>query len=116
MLYTCFLRTMSAGRGMAKELYIAELFEQYKDLLTPHRKTLVYEYYILDLSLGEIAERAGVTRQSVNDGLQKAKEQLIGLENALHLAKKAAAINAFGEKLKKKDGALYAEFSEIFKD
>ena len=45
--------------------------------------------------------------------LQKAKEQLIGLENALHLAKKAAAINAFGEKLKEKDGALYAEDTEL---
>lgn len=37
---------------MAKELYFAELFEQYEKLLNPHRRKIAYEYYILDLSLG----------------------------------------------------------------
>lgn len=118
MLYTLFFEKArdAAGGEMSKELYVAELFEQYKDLLNPHRKKLVYEYYILDLSLGEIAEGNAVTRQSVNDGLKKAKQQLCELENALHLAERSAALRAFGEKLKDKDGALYAEFSEIIKD
>ena len=101
---------------MAKELYYAELFEQYEKLLNPNRRKIAYEYYILDLSLGEIAESNGISRQGVNDALRKAKEQLIGLEDALHLAKKTAALAAFGERLKGESQVLYEEFLRTIKD
>ncbi|PWM73817.1 MAG: hypothetical protein DBX59_04345 [Bacillota bacterium] len=101
---------------MTKELYFAELYEQYKNLLNPHRRKLVYEYYILDLSLGEIAEGNESTRQSVNDGLKKARAQLSELESALHMAEKFARLGAFGEKLKRENPSLYEEFSALLKD
>ena len=101
---------------MAKELYFAELFEQYEKLLNPHRRKIAYEYYILDLSLGEIAEGNGVSRQSVNDALRKTKEQLSELENALHLAKREASLAEFGERLKAENERLYREFIRILKD
>lgn len=101
---------------MAKELVYAELFEQYKDLLTPHKRKLFYEYYLLDLSLGEIAEMNGISRQSVNDGIKKAKEQLSAFEAALHAAEKYGKLVKFGEKLRMKDAGLYEDFSDIIKD
>ena len=65
MLYTLRI-LMAEGEPMAKDLYFAELYEQYKNLLNPHRRQLVYEYYILDLSLGEIAEN-GVYRIPIGE-------------------------------------------------
>ncbi len=101
---------------MIKELYFAELYEQYKNLLSPQKRKIVYEYYILDLSLGEIAEGNAVTRQSVNDALKKARAQLLELENALHAAEKYEALGAFAEKLKKECPSLYGEFATLLKD
>ncbi len=115
MLYTLRI-LMAEGEPMAKDLYFAELYEQYKNLLNPHRRQLVYEYYILDLSLGEIAENGGSTRQSVNDGLKKARAQLLELESALHAAEKYARLSAFGEKLKEENSPFYEEFSQLLKD
>ena len=64
----------------------------------------------------EIGEMNGISRQGVNDALRKAKEQLIGLEDALHLAKKTAALAAFGERLKGENQVLYEEFLRTIKD
>ncbi|MBQ7164325.1 MAG: hypothetical protein IJR61_03240, partial [Clostridia bacterium] len=59
---------------MDKELRLIGLFGLYKNMLTENQKDLFNLYYECDLSLGEIAEIKGVSRQSVNDGLRKAKE------------------------------------------
>ena len=49
-------------------------------------------HYIFDLSLSEIAEEKGVTRQNVSDAIKNAKEKLIGFENALKIKEKEDAI------------------------
>ena len=48
---------------------------------------LVY-YYDEDLSLSEIAENEGITRQGVRDAIKRAENQLFEMESRLGLAKK----------------------------
>ena len=49
------------------------LFDYYGELLTEKQKTCFDLYYNQDLSLSEIAEEAGVTRQGVHDTLARAE-------------------------------------------
>ena len=73
---------------MEKDLGLIELFELYKDLLTERQRELFSCYYLYDLSLGEIAEPEGKTRQNVYESLKKVKEKLNGYEKTLKLAQK----------------------------
>ena len=72
-----------------KNLEISVLSEIYSELL-PEKQRLALEYYYDDdLSLSEIAEHVGISRQGVRDQIKHAEAQLIELENALHLYEKA---------------------------
>ena len=46
-------------------------------------------YYFSDLSLGEISEETGITRQAAFNCIKKCEERLTELEKALGLLKKA---------------------------
>lgn len=48
---------------MAKNLEISLLFDFYGDMLTEKQRDVVELYYNDDLSLSEIAENEGITRQ-----------------------------------------------------
>lgn len=64
------------------------LFDFYGELLTEHQK-LIYEDYVLnDLSLGEIAQTYGISRQGVHDLIKRCDKALIGYEEKLHLLEK----------------------------
>ena len=72
-----------------KNLEISVLSEIYSGLL-PEKQRLALEYYYDDdLSLSEIAEHAGISRQGVRDQIKHAESLLIELENALHLYEKS---------------------------
>lgn len=72
---------------MKKDLAISELNDIYGTLLTPHQYEIVKNYYDYDLSLAEIAEEAGVSRQAVRDVLVKASDQLRAYEARLGIFK-----------------------------
>ena len=52
-----------------KNLKYLQLFDAYGPLLTEHQRELCELYYMCDLSLTEIAEQKGVSKQSVSDTL-----------------------------------------------
>ena len=56
------------------------LFDYYGDLLTEKQKTCFDLHYNQDLSLGEIAEAAGISRQGVHDSLARAEAALLAME------------------------------------
>ena len=56
------------------------LFDYYGDLLTEKQKTCFDLHYNQDLSLGEIAEEAGISRQGVHDSLARAEAALLAME------------------------------------
>ena len=59
------------------------LFDYYGDLLTEKQKTCFDLWCNQDLSLSEIAEQAGITRQGVHDTLARAETSLRGFESRL---------------------------------
>ena len=77
---------------MEKDLEYIELFEIYKDLLTDKQRELFSSHYLYDLSLSEIAEQEGGSRQSVYDAVKKVKKKLSEYEKALKLIEKNKAL------------------------
>lgn len=70
---------------MAKNLDIAVLLDFYGDMLTDKQRTFLEYYYNEDLSLSEIAENEGITRQGVRDSIKRAEGQLYDMEERLGL-------------------------------
>ncbi len=68
---------------MKDDLHFLRLWDLYSPLLTPTQREITDLYFNYDLSLGEIAEQKGVSRQSVSDCLQKCRKQLEGYEEKL---------------------------------
>ena len=88
---------------MNKILEQALLYDFYGELLTTHQKE-VYEQFILDdLSLSEIAESAGISRQGVHDLIRRCQRALEGYEARLHLVERFLSIK---EKVSQIDGIL----------
>jgi len=77
------------------------LLDVYGKLLTEKQRDLVDFYYNEDLSLGEIAENLGISRQGVRDGLIHAEEALREYEDALGLMKKMAEVRTNCETIRK---------------
>lgn len=71
-----------------KDLEIGLLLDFYGELLSDSRREAAELYYNEDLSLAEIAEGVGITRQGVRDSITKAKAQLTEYEKKLGLAAK----------------------------
>ena len=67
-----------------KDLKYLQLFDAYGPLLTEHQRELCELYYMCDLSLTEIAEQKGVSKQSVSDTLAKSRALLDAYEEKLH--------------------------------
>ncbi len=64
------------------------LFDFYGDILTEKQKELFDLYYNEDLSLAEIAEHVGISRQGVRDGIIRAEAIITDFEKKLGLAAK----------------------------
>ena len=69
-----------------KNMNISFLLDFYGDVLDEKPRTLLDLYYNEDLSLAEIAESEGMTRQGVRHVVKKAEQELLFLENKLGLA------------------------------
>ncbi len=69
------------------DLRFMRLWDLYSPLLTQTQKEITDLYFNYDLSLGEIAEQKGVSRQSVSDCLKKCRKQLEGFEEKLGFQK-----------------------------
>lgn len=98
---------------MEKDLGLIELFELYKDLLTERQQELFSCYYLYDLSLSEISEPEGKTRQNVYESLKKVKEKLNGYEKALKLRERNLELKEVADKLSCTDVELSKKILEI---
>lgn len=73
---------------MAKDMNISLLFDFYGEILTEKQQDVIDYYYNDDLSLAEISEHLGITRQGVRDSIKRAEATLIEMEEKLGLAKR----------------------------
>ena len=75
-----------------KDLKKAYLLDVYGDVLTNRKKEVLDMYYNEDLSLAEIAEQIGISRQGVRDMIKKGEDELEFLEEKLGLANKLSKL------------------------
>lgn len=85
---------------MAKDLHFTLLLDVYGPLLTEKQRETLDFYYNEDLSLGEISEETGITRQGVMNCIKKCEQRLLELEESLGLVERFTQLKADTEKLK----------------
>lgn len=102
---------------MAKDLNISRLCDTYGMLLTEHMRDMIRNYYDYDLSLAEIAENSGVTRQAVLAGIRQAENKLKEYESVIGAVsrtdKLVNELRAVYEQLKSSPEAASSRLTEI---
>ena len=83
---------------MKDDVRFLQLWDLYSPLLTETQREITDLYINYDLSLGEIAEQKGVSRQSVSDCLNKCKKQLERYDERLGFLKMLGDLQAELEK------------------
>ena len=76
------------GNVMEKIVRQGMLLDLYGELLTDHQRAVYSDLVNDDLSLSEIAELHGITRQGVHDLIKRCDKILEGYEDKLHLLEK----------------------------
>lgn len=77
-----------------KDMRLVLLLDMYGELLGDHRRELIEMYYCEDLSLAEIAENSGISRQGVRESIKKSESELRMFEEKLHLVEKFESIRS----------------------
>lgn len=77
-----------------KRNYTIELYDIYGSLLTEKQRSYFEDYYFMDLSISEMAENYGISRNGVFDQIKRAVSTLEDYENHLNLHKKFKKIDS----------------------
>ena len=101
-----------------ERIRLSLLCDIYGSLLSEKQRNALDLYCNEDLSLSEIAENTGISRQGVRDQLTHAETQLTFYEDALGLLAKNTAVSALltdisGMECVKNDAALSGKLAEI---
>ncbi len=100
------------------------LYDFYGEMLTPHQKA-VYEAALFDdLSLAEIAQEQGISRQGVHDLIKRCNKILDGYEAKLHLVERFHKARKLAEALNERiiqcetayDADLMKEIGQISRE
>ncbi|MDE7477591.1 MAG: YlxM family DNA-binding protein [Lachnospiraceae bacterium] len=86
---------LAAGKaviGLEKLEYKGMLYDFYGELLTQHQKKIYEDAIFNDLSLSEIADEQGISRQGVHDLIKRCDKILADYEKKLHLVEKFSRI------------------------
>ena len=94
---------------MAKNLDMILLLDFYGDMLTEKQRDFISFYYNDDLSLAEIAENVGITRQGVRDAIKRAESQLIEMEERVGFVSRFETIKSGLSKISEKAGRINEE-------
>ncbi len=79
---------------MSKRLSVGNLLDVYGAFLSEKQRTLTGFYYNDDLSLAEIAENEGITRQAVSELIRRSEAQLFEWEKQCGYCEKISALKA----------------------
>lgn len=86
------------GGKMEKIVEQNLLFDFYGELLTEHQQNVYQDAVFNDMSLSEVADNYGISRQGVHDLLKRCDRTMQEYENKLHLISRFASVK---EKLSK---------------
>ena len=70
---------------MEEKIEQTYLYDFYGELLNEHQRRIYEDFVCNDLSLAEIAEQEGISRQGVHDMVKRCTRTLEGYESKLHL-------------------------------
>ena len=104
-----------------KNLQIGYLLDFYGELLSDRKHSVMEMYYNEDLSLAEIANEIGISRQGVRDIIKKCEEELFFYEEKLGLFNRFKNIESCVSELKSLSAShsippqLEAKIDEILK-
>jgi predicted DNA-binding protein YlxM (UPF0122 family) len=73
---------------LIEKVELSILFDFYGELLKTHNRHIFEDYILNDLSLSEIADEQGISRQGVHDIVKRCSKQLKDYEDALKLIEK----------------------------
>ncbi len=101
---------------MAENYYVSQLLDRYGSILSEKQQRILDGYYNNDLSLSEIAENEGITRQGVRDFVKRSELQLFELEEKLNICKKSNELKSLVEQVKSGELDINSiiEFSDNF--
>ena len=96
---------------MAKDLGLALLIDTYGACLTDKQRSVLEMYYFEDMSLGEIAELEGISRQGVRDSIKRGEATLHELEDQLGFATRFGELGEYTRAIRKsaKDILAYVD-------
>lgn len=77
---------------MEEQLYLTNLYDCYKKLLTLKQQNYFEDYYFNNLSLSEISENYNVSRNAIHKQLKEINNKLLEYESILELHKKSNEI------------------------
>ncbi len=81
---------------MEEKIRRGRLFDFYGELLSDRQKEIYELYAIDDLSMTEIAEDVGMTKQGVSDQIRRCTQAMDEMEDKLHLCER---FDRIGERL-----------------
>ena len=105
--------------NLSDNIHVALLYDFYGELLNERQREIMESRLYDDLTLTEIAETEGVTKQAVSDMIRKCEAKLSEYEDRLKLLEKFLVIRQKAEEIVKLSGddnrirALAAEIIEV---
>lgn len=112
---------------MDKILFVTMLYDFYGELLTEKQKSVIELHFLNDLSLNEVGEQFGITRQAVYDIIKRTISVLEQYEKKLKLYEKyniqkeklnniISEFDDFGKKYKLTDANDFMDLKKAFSD
>ncbi|MEE0946087.1 MAG: DNA-binding protein [Acutalibacteraceae bacterium] len=81
-----------------KDLSLADLLDVYGDLLSERQKRIAGDYFYDDLSLSEISENEGISRQGAHEIIKRSEQLLNFYEEKLHYSRTVYELKKAAEK------------------
>ena len=98
---------------MGKNLEFSALLDVYGRFLSQKQRSLTEHYYNEDLSLSEIAENEGITRQGVSDNIRRAENKMLSWEKDCGFCESFLRLKELVETAEKGDKKAIKEILEI---
>ena len=99
-----------------KDLKVSLLMDFYGNLLPEKQLDMMEQYYGEDLSLSEIAENEGITRQGVNDLIKRAVAQLKGWEEKCGLCERILKLKELAGEVREGNSSKTEQILSIIDD
>ena len=96
-----------------KDLYVSALLDVYGFALSEKQRALTEYYYDDDLSLSEIAENEGITRQGASDLIKRSVAQLKSFENECGYCERFLKLKELTNELKSGSGDKISDIIDI---